>query len=393
MHGTRPGVVRYVSSSLYPLSCRTLNAEVHSSFSPAPGVIADRVTYATAAGMIVPAIVYRPDPRTTHWKGKLPGIVVVNGHGGDKFSWYAFYSGILFAKAGAVAVTYDPIGEGERNRERASRATPSPHDTVVDTPHWGQRLAGLMQVDVMQAVSYLSTLTEVDRTRIATVGYSMGAFITGITGAIDPRIHAVLLSGGGTFDGDHEYFDSGKLPCQAPPWRSLGLLGDRAAIIYALNAARGPMLIMNGDADTVMRMSDHPPAWFADVRLRAASLRGTDDVLFTTVLYPGVSHRTSWVDVDGMLWLNNQLHFAFWDDAAIRAKGTTHISQWIRANHVDISPNYLREDREGGLDAVGTGFPAIARDQLMVFSLEDWKSHVSLLTYEAWAAKTLAVDK
>lgn len=52
---------------------------------------------------MVPAIVYRPDPHTTHWRGKLPGIVVVNGHGGEKFSWYAFYSGMLFARAGAVA--------------------------------------------------------------------------------------------------------------------------------------------------------------------------------------------------------------------------------------------------------------------------------------------------
>ncbi len=54
------------------------------------------------------------DPKGSHWKGKLPGIVVVNGHGSDKFGWYAFYSGMEFAKAGAVVVTYDMIGEGER---------------------------------------------------------------------------------------------------------------------------------------------------------------------------------------------------------------------------------------------------------------------------------------
>ena len=73
-----------------------------------------RVTYGTEYGMRVPAIVYRPDPKVHPWQGKLPGIVIVNGHGGDKFSWYAFYSGMLFARAGAVVITYDPIGEGER---------------------------------------------------------------------------------------------------------------------------------------------------------------------------------------------------------------------------------------------------------------------------------------
>src|SRR6185312_736501 len=94
------------------------------------------------------------------------------------------YSGMLFAKAGAVVVTYDPIGEGERNIGRKSRA--GAHDKWVDPPaglprtDWGQRLAGLMQVDVMQAVSYLAARPEVDPSRIATVGYSMGSFVTGI---------------------------------------------------------------------------------------------------------------------------------------------------------------------------------------------------------------------
>src|ERR1700761_7505107 len=53
-----------------------LQAKVWSTFSPTPGVLADRVTYSTANGMRVPAIVYRPDPKVSHWKGKLPGIVM-----------------------------------------------------------------------------------------------------------------------------------------------------------------------------------------------------------------------------------------------------------------------------------------------------------------------------
>ena len=186
-----------IRNTLYiPDRLPPLEAKVWSSFTPTPGVIADRVTYRTASGMLVPAIVYRPEKH----KGKLPGIVVVNGHGGDKYSWYAFYSGMMFAKAGAEVVTYDPIGEGERNIDRKSRA--SSHDKLIPVPAGvnpddpGQRLAGLMQVDLMQAVSYLSQRPEVDPKRIAVVGYSMGAFVSGIAGALDTRIHAVLLSGG-----------------------------------------------------------------------------------------------------------------------------------------------------------------------------------------------------
>jgi dienelactone hydrolase len=395
----------YVPDTLPELEARTW-----SSFTPTPGIIADRVTYQTSSGMLVPAIVYRPEhpgspansfagvahpPEQT--QAKLPGIVVVNGHGSDKYGWYAFYSGMLLAKAGAVVVTYDPIGEGERNIDRKSRT--GAHDKIVPPPpgvsstDWGQRLAGLMQVDLMQAVSYLRSLPQVDPSRIAVVGYSMGSFISGIAGAIDLRVHAVLLSGGGDYDGPGGYFDSNPLPCQSPPYRSLSVLGDRGAVLYALNAARGPMLVMNGDADSVMDMAHHPPEWFATVRARATALRGTSQNMFTVILYPGISHRTSWVNRDGVAWLNQQIHFANWTADQIASAPTTHISTWAKANNVDITPSYIREDREGGLDALGTGLPGLTRKDLTVLSDADWQANKDRLTYEAWAQKTMAAQQ
>jgi dienelactone hydrolase len=386
-----------IRKQLYiPAKLPALNAKTWSTFSPMPGVLADRVTYSTADGMIVPAIVYRPDPKVVHWKGKLPGIVVVNGHGGDKSTWYAFYSGMLFAKAGAMVVTYDPIGEGERNIDQKSQA--GSHDKWVDPPaglprtDWGQRLAGLMQVDVMQAVSYLAQRPEVDPARIATVGYSMGAFITGITGAFDTRIHAVLLSGGGDYDGPGGYFDSNPLPCQSPPYRSLQALGDRGAVLYALNAARGPMYVMNGASDKVMDIPHHDPAWFADIRDRAIAVLGSDKNMFTTIFYPGIDHRTSWVDRDGVTWLNDQLHFAIWTPNNIATEPVTHISTWAEANNVGIAKNFIRQDREGGLDALGTGFPGIKREDLMVLPEDKWLAMKDSLIYEAWVAKMTAAE-
>jgi len=379
-----------------PAKLPALEAKIWSTFSPTEGVLADRVTYRTLDGMLVPAIVYRPDPRMMHWKGKLPGIVVVNGHGGDKFSWYAFYSGMLFAKAGAVVVTYDPIGEGERNIEKKSRA--GSHDAWVDPPaglprtDWGQRLAGLMQVDAMQAGQYLAQQPEVDPKRIAMVGYSMGAFITGITGAIDPQIHAVVLSGGGVYDGPGGYFDANPLPCQSPPYRSLSVLGDRGAILFALNAARGPMYVMNGSDDTVMDIAHHQQDWFDQVRARAVAIRGTDKDMFTTVFYPGISHRTSWVNRDGVEWLEKQLHFALWTEKEIEDAPTTHVSTWAKANGVFLDKNYIREDREGGLDALGNDFPGIKREDLTVIPEQDWLAAKNSLTYEAWASKAKAAE-
>ena len=394
-----------IRHTLYvPDKLPALEAKTWSSFSPMPGVIADRVTYRTSSGMMVPAIVYRPEKV----KGKLPGIVVVNGHGGDKYTWYAFYSGLMFAQAGAEVVTYDPIGEGERNIDKKSRA--SSHDKIVPPPpgvsadDWGQRLAGLMQVDLMQGVSYLAQRPEVDPKRIAVVGYSMGAFVTGIAGALDTRIHAVLLSGGGTFDDASDggkSYDTGTLPCQAAPWHALKVLGDqfhqRGAVLYALNAERGPMLVENGSMDTVMDIPHRTPEWFAAMREQAVTLDkangGSAANMFTTHVDDGKSHRTAWVERYGVNWLNDQIHFANWSSADIAKMPTTHILDWMTANNVDITKGYVREDRETGLIALGTGYPGLSREQLTVLPDADWQKMKAEFTYESWAEKTMAAER
>ena len=392
-----------IKQALYvPATLPPLEAKLWSSFEPAKGVLADRVTYRTADGMLVPAIVYRP----AHWKGerkgiKLPGIVIVNGHGSDKFGWYAFYSGILFAQAGAEVVTYDPIGEGERNIDKKSLA--GAHDRILPTPEGvpadesGRRLAGLMQVDLMQAVSYLGQRSEVDPGRVAVLGYSMGAFVSGIAGAIDPRIHAVLLSGGGTYDDEADggkSFDTGKLPCQAPPWRSLRVLGSaphlRGAVIYALNADRGPMLVENGAVDEVMDIPHRSPAWFEGLRQQAIALRQSDRNIFTTHVDAGRGHRPAWIERTGVLWLDEQIHFANWTASSIAKRKTTRIGDWALTQDVSIAKNYQREDREGGLMALGKKIPGVKREELMVLPASDWEKLRSELIYESWADRTLA---
>src|SRR5687768_12900649 len=87
-----------IKSTLFiPDPLPDLDAQTHGEFEPEPGIVAQRVTYASQFGLRVPAILYLPKERR---QGKLPAVIVVNGHGGDKHSWYAFYSGILYARAG-----------------------------------------------------------------------------------------------------------------------------------------------------------------------------------------------------------------------------------------------------------------------------------------------------
>jgi dienelactone hydrolase len=361
-----------------PAVLRPLHAKTWSSFSPAAGVKADRVTYDTADGMVVTAIVYMPDPLPA---GKMPGLVVVNGHGGDKSSWYAYWSGIEFARAGAMVVTYDPIGEFERNIDGKSQA--SSHDTLP-LPY-GRHLAGLMQVDAMQAVTYLTQRREVDAKRIGLLGFSMGSFVGGITGAIDLRIHAVVLSGGGIYGDAGSYWDRGVKPCQVPASRELLQVmpgADRGAILYTLNADRGPMLVMDGTADKVMDIPFSGADWLEKTREKTIALHGTDENVFTSVIYPDVGHRPSWVDADGFLWISDHLHFANWTHAQIAALPVTHISAWAKANGVTVV-----SEAEGSLMALGDDVPALTREQLTVLPTAARQELKPRLTFESWEAK------
>src|SRR5262245_27238871 len=344
-----------------------LHAQSHGQFGPTLDVIAERVSYQTQFGLRVPGILYLPKSHS----GKLPALIVVNGHGGDKYSWYAFYSGVTYARGGAAVLTYDPIGEGERNADRKSGTRA--HDKVLMPDEMGRRMGGLMMTDVMQAVSYLRERPEVDPTRIGAMGYSMGSFILDLTGAADERLKACVLTGGGNLDGPGEYWDKSKPMCQALPYQALSFLGDRPAAIYALHATRGPTLIFNGLADTVVAIPTHAEPFFHDLRRRTAALLGTTEGLFDYRLIPEISHRPFFVTRDVALWLEKQLDFPNWTAADIENMPTTHISDWASANRVAMDRGYIAEDREGGTLALGEGIPGLPRDSLSVFSADEWQ--------------------
>lgn len=361
-----------------------LDAQTRGRFEPAPGVVAERVTYSTQLGMRVPAILYLPQSRS----GKIPALIVVNGHGGDKYSWYAFYSGVLYARAGAAVLTYDPIGEGERHAQRKSGTRA--HDKVEPPDDLARRLGGLMITDVMQAVSYLSSRPEVDSQRIAAMGYSMGSFVLGLACGVETRLHACVLVGGGDLDGPGEYWDKSKPMCQGIPYRSLQFLGDRPAVLYALHASRGPTLIYNGLEDTTVAIPTHPPSFFEDLRRRTAKLLGSDRNLFETGFEPAAGHRPWFVTRPVALWLERQLDFPNWTATSIERMPATHISEWAGANSVALDPLYATEHREGGARALGENVPALSRQDLTVFSAEEWEKEKPRLIYESWLDRARA---
>ena len=374
-----------IRSALFvPDRLPALEPVTHGSFEPTPGVVAERVTYGTLHGLRVSAILYLPNPRPA---GRIPALVVINGHGGDKFSWYAFYSGMLYAKAGAAVLTYDPIGEGERNVNRASGTRA--HDVVQEPREMGQRMGGLMMTDVMQAVSYLAQRPEVDSERIGAMGYSMGSFVLGLAGATETRLHAAVLVGGGNLDGPGGMWDRSKPMCQGIPYQSVSFLGDRPAALYALHADRGPTLVYNGAQDVTVSMPNTPAPFFDELRRRTAGVRGSSEGVFEYAYTEG-EHRPNFVTKPVARWLERQLDFPNWSDADIEAMPVTHVGPWARANGVEMDPLYSTEPREGGTRALGTGLPGLSRSALSVFTPPQWEGEKHRMIYESWVAAARA---
>lgn len=376
------------SAALFlPKTMPPVAARDFGSFTPMPGVVAHRVTYGTQFGMRVTAIVYQPD----HVSGKLPAVIVVAGHGGSKSTWYEVYAGLLYASAGAVVVTFDPIGEEERNSEHLSDARA--HDTILPGLESPARMGGLMVGDVIGAVSYAVSLPEVDPKRIAVVGYSMGSFHAALAAGLDPRIRALVLSGGGDLDGNGGSWDSSsKIMCQGGPYQALSFLPDKGAVLYTLHQRAGETLVLNGAEDNLVAVPHHGESFFADLNTRVQALAGPHVPKIEYHFYPGVGHRPSWVNRNAAEWLNARLHFPRWQNLSLDSLGETHIAEWAPAAGAHINHGYESEKTEGGIRALGHGFPAPTRAQLQAVPEAEWKAHQDLYVWQGWAKRTLSAE-
>jgi dienelactone hydrolase len=336
-----------------------VESKSYGSFSVAADVVADRVSYTTDYSLRVPAIVYHSAGATI---AKHPALVVINGHGGDKSSWYAYWTGILYARAGAVVLTYDPIGEYERNKERRSKT--GQHDQFVPPDDMARRMAGLMIADAMQGVRYLAERRDVDEKRIAVLGFSMGSFINSLVCAVDTSIHACVLAGGGDLDGPGGYWDSsGKKMCQAIPYQSLQFLGERGPMIFALHAKRGPTLVINGTADRVVDISHHGQDFFENLRKQTIAAAGSSKDVFDFTLIPEGGHSPYFITKPAALWLEEKLKFPNWTKKQIEA---------------------MPETETNGLKALGADIPAVPRDDLHAIPDAVWQSQQESYIYETW---------
>jgi dienelactone hydrolase len=158
------------------------------------------VRFRAERGVWIPAIVVKPIKATK----PLPAIICLPGTGGTRqqltdaqlrlsppprTGWAR-----ALAREGFLTISLDYRGSAVREQNIVTDA--------VREQLAGRSYMGLLVYEVMRAVDYLQTRTDVEPQRIGITGFSLGGAISWYAAAADPRLRVVvpLCSGAGTYD-------------------------------------------------------------------------------------------------------------------------------------------------------------------------------------------------
>jgi len=157
----------------------------------------EKLIYESLPGVYVTALVYVPeDGNATH-----PAILVPSGHSTNGKNHYQALCQRL-AQHGYVAISWDPVGQGERSQFWDAKAGKSRYNLIC-AEHAvmgnlaylaGTNLARWEIWDGIRAVDYLLTRPDVDPQRINITGTSGGGFQAAHIAALDRRIKAAAPS-------------------------------------------------------------------------------------------------------------------------------------------------------------------------------------------------------
>jgi pimeloyl-ACP methyl ester carboxylesterase len=157
----------------------------------------EKVIFESLPGVYVTAVVYVPDdgPR------RHPAVLIPSGHSTNGKVHYQDL-GQRLAQRGYVAITWDPVGQGERSQFWDAKSNKSRYNLIC-AEHAilgnlaylaGTNLARWEIWDGIRAVDYLLTRPDVDPERINITGTSGGGTQTAYIAALDKRIKVAAPS-------------------------------------------------------------------------------------------------------------------------------------------------------------------------------------------------------
>jgi hypothetical protein len=171
-----------------------LNARV-TGLIRAEGYTIEKVLFESLPKFFVTANVYRPNE-----PGRYPAVLVQSGHSAGSGKPEPQRLAANLALKGFVALTFDPIGQGERvqsfdlllNRSVSLTWAAVDHITPgAQTLMLGAGVARYFIWDAKRALDYLESRPDVDAARLGATGCSGGGAMTTFIGALDPRLKAV----------------------------------------------------------------------------------------------------------------------------------------------------------------------------------------------------------
>jgi cephalosporin-C deacetylase-like acetyl esterase len=173
-----------------PLNARVVGEIVRQ------GYVVRKVIFESLPELYVTANLYVP----TEGKPPFPAVLGPLGHSTNGKA-YAVYQHLFIglAKRGYVVLTWDPQGQGERLQywdflSGRRRFEFNQHAMAgIQEYLLGQNLARYFIWDGMRALDYLTSLPEVDATRIGVTGSSGGGTLTTYISMLDPRVKAASI--------------------------------------------------------------------------------------------------------------------------------------------------------------------------------------------------------
>ena len=231
-----------------PRMVKVLSKEDHDDY------LLERFEFHNGIDMVVPGILLIPKNR----QGPAPAILGLHGHGSSKESICTDEKssqliGPMLAKRGYLVAAIDACFNGDRVGQgpagpKLDKGANAQELSLFKLYLWqGRSLWGMMLREEQCLLDYLETRPEVDNTRIAATGMSMGCTRSWWLAAIDDRVQAVV--GVACFTRYTELIAHGNLRKHGIYYFVPGVLRhfDTEAI-HALIAPR-PHLELSGDQD------------------------------------------------------------------------------------------------------------------------------------------------
>jgi dienelactone hydrolase len=225
------------------------NLRVLDTDGSVPGIRNERLIFDSTPGVQVYARLYRPQDA----RASTPSAILL--HGGvarGKDSPNVQLNAQFLARAGWNVLAIDMLYFGERRTDLLTTYTEQEkHERLYNQP--SSYLAWVTQTvkDVGRAVDVLVREQKADPTRIVLIGFSRGAIVGTIAGAVDRRLRSVALLYGAHFDA----FEREHLPaaCNA---NYIGRISPRP--ILAINGLHDMDHVKDASVAPLLKLAKEP---------------------------------------------------------------------------------------------------------------------------------------